>query len=71
MDVHVRRYRLARGLKIVELSRLIPCNPATLSLIERGKQTMTLDRLVRLAHLLQVHPYELVTYPEFEREEEL
>lgn len=59
----LRELRLERGLSINSLSRLADVDPAGLSKIERGLQSTSDDRRLRIAAALGVDPNEIWSYP--------
>src|SRR5690606_25400188 len=56
----VRRARSSRGLSLRALAARLDLSPATLSAIENGKVTITVDRLAAIAHTLDIAVEQLI-----------
>lgn len=61
LGARVRSARNAAGLTLEQVSRRIGVSPATLSLIERDKVSVTVDRLAAVAEALGIELEELVS----------
>lgn len=64
LAVNVRHYREKLGLSQEAVSVKIGADRAYMSLIERGKQNMTIVRLAELADALGVAATDLIAEPE-------
>lgn len=62
----VRAARTQAGLTLEELSSQIGVSPATLSLIERGRVSVTVERIAKLAEVLGLELEDLMYSSEFE-----
>jgi AcrR family transcriptional regulator/DNA-binding Xre family transcriptional regulator len=52
----VRRVRTERGMSLRELARCLELSPASITALETGRTTMTVDRLHEIADVLDVAP---------------
>lgn len=62
ITMRIREERRARGLTLVELSRLSGVSKSHISEIETGKQMPTLQVLCLLAGALEINPENLYKY---------
>jgi len=60
--MRVREVRMAKGLTLVELSKISGVSKTHISEIETGKQMPTLPVLCLLAGAMEVNPEELYKY---------
>jgi hypothetical protein len=65
MELHMRRVRQARRLTLAAASASTRRSISGLSNIERGLQAVTLETVELLARTYNVHPWDLVSFPEF------
>lgn len=59
IGARVREVRNASGVSLRELARRLALSPATITALEKGRTTMSVDRLHEIAHALDVSPAEL------------
>ena len=71
IGTRISYYRNARGLRVVDLSRLAGLTPGYLSLIENGKANITLATLAALAQALGVSQQELLPSEDSRERDEL
>ncbi|MDX5361018.1 MAG: helix-turn-helix domain-containing protein [Alphaproteobacteria bacterium] len=63
MTNRIRHFRKLRGLKLRELADRIGTTPQSVSRLETGHMTLSLDWLNRIADALEVHPTDLIDSP--------
>lgn len=61
VGARVRAIRFAAGMSLRELARRLKVSPATVTALEKGYTTMTVDRLHEIAAAIGVSPSELFT----------
>jgi transcriptional regulator with XRE-family HTH domain len=59
----IRALRLEKKLSLAALANAANITPASLSQLERGHGSITVDRLIQLASGLQIAPYVLLALP--------
>lgn len=59
IGARVREVRNATGVSLRELARRLALSPATITALEKGRTTMSVDRLHEIATALEVSPAEL------------
>ena len=59
----IRHYRKHRGLTQERLAELAEISPSFMGHIERGSRKASLETIVRLCHVLQVTPNDLLGAP--------
>jgi transcriptional regulator with XRE-family HTH domain len=64
--INLRSIRETRGLSQVQLAEMAGVTQGTVSKIERGQMNVTLDKVIAIAHALNVHPATLFDLPELQ-----
>ncbi|MCP1337341.1 helix-turn-helix domain-containing protein [Futiania mangrovi] len=67
MSNRIRHFRKLRNLKLRELAERIGTTPQSVSRLETGHMTLSLDWLNRIADALDVHPTDLIDAPPQDR----
>lgn len=62
VGARIRLLRLERGLSGRKLAELAKCCASNIPLIELGRSAIQLSTLCKIAHALQVQPYDLLNH---------
>jgi transcriptional regulator with XRE-family HTH domain len=62
VGARIQSLRLERGLSLRTVAEIAKCSPSTISLIERGRSSIHLRMLRKIARALHVKPFDLLNH---------